>query len=352
MYSEEVQLTVDNILHIVFAAKKYFIGGLVDEAEQFLEDNLSESNVCTVLTNSLYYMDSNLSTKCLCYIAKRVEAVFNSEDFLSLSQEGLCAILQYNDIKLKSELNIFEHCLKWATFQIGRESKDVDKLRTTLGECVHQIRFHLMTSKEIAENVTQSGVLRSDELLALFCHLAAGNQEASLEKFGFNIQSRNKHLSDFTQWMRFGSTEHEDVRWHYDGELDCISFKTNQNILVHGICIYGGYFKGDIHTVSIKLFDAGSQECQQVNKAEFVSNGTDEPVAVFFDKAVSLQADLWHGVALMMNGPDTFFGESGNRVVMVDGIELTFADHPDDVNGTDVYSGQIPMIIFTAAENT
>jgi hypothetical protein len=272
-----------------------------------------------------------------------------SEDFLNLNQDALFTILQNDDIRLKTEAEVFHCCINWAKHQHLNESREGDMLRDIMGKCLFQIRFITMSSKEFAECVGRSSVLSSEEKVVIFCHIATGKEKENLQKMGFNVSHRNKRLNDFPMWLRFHDCGRDDVRWHYEGELDAIAFKTDQDVIVHGVCVYGGYFKGDTHTAEIKVYDAVLEKWVAHKCKDLVSDGTDSLISVFFDEPVKLQEHFWHAVALKMCGPDTFFGEMGSDHDTVDGVYIEFSDHVDDVNGTDVYNGQIPMIILTKA---
>ena len=151
--------------------------------------------------------------------------------------------------------------------------------------------------------------------MALFCYIATGDDRSNLEKMGFNVSYRNKRLNDFPMWLRFRDCGRDDVRWHYEGELDAIAFKTDKEVLIHGLCVYGGYFKGDQHTAEIKLYDAVSEKWLAHKSKDLVSDGTDSLIPVFFDEPVKLQSDQWHAVALKMSGPDTSSSVSSGQIM-------------------------------------
>ena len=49
MYYEEAKLSGENILTVLYCAKKYMVSGLKDLCSEFLEEQLDHSNVCFIL---------------------------------------------------------------------------------------------------------------------------------------------------------------------------------------------------------------------------------------------------------------------------------------------------------------
>ena len=49
MYCGEVELSGDNVLCVLYSAKKYMLPGLEKKCQEFLDNRLDVSNVCAVL---------------------------------------------------------------------------------------------------------------------------------------------------------------------------------------------------------------------------------------------------------------------------------------------------------------
>ncbi len=49
MYYEHMELNGDNVLGVLYAAKKYMLPALERECKEFLDKELEPGNVCTVL---------------------------------------------------------------------------------------------------------------------------------------------------------------------------------------------------------------------------------------------------------------------------------------------------------------
>ena len=53
IYTDDVIITKNNALHLMYAAKKYIILALEQKCTAFINSNLITDNVCTILTQSM-----------------------------------------------------------------------------------------------------------------------------------------------------------------------------------------------------------------------------------------------------------------------------------------------------------
>jgi hypothetical protein len=66
-----------------------------------------------------------------------------------------------------------------------------------------------------------------------------------------------------------------------------------------------------------------------------------------FDKPLPMNKNTRYTIKLKMAGPNTFTGESYERVVLLNELSVTFLDSSlPSPNGTDGAHGQIPEIII------
>ena len=78
MYSNKAALSGHNVLQVMYAAKKYLLEGLVQQCSNFLEDEISKDNVCTVLKHCLFYDETILADKCVAFVADDPKVIFES----------------------------------------------------------------------------------------------------------------------------------------------------------------------------------------------------------------------------------------------------------------------------------
>ena len=63
MYTDDVNVTKDNALFLMYTAKKYILPGLVNTCTTYLENNINENTVSTILTHSIQFCRENLTKR-------------------------------------------------------------------------------------------------------------------------------------------------------------------------------------------------------------------------------------------------------------------------------------------------
>ncbi|RGB37372.1 hypothetical protein C1646_53433 [Rhizophagus diaphanus] len=116
---------------------------------------------------------SELQKYCVDLISKEPDKIFKSPDFSSIPEKLLITIIQ-NDNPQTSEVQIWEHVLKWGFAQnpelpseITNFSKDdFNTLKNTLQQCIPFIKFYNLTSKEFVDKVFPYREILPGELCA------------------------------------------------------------------------------------------------------------------------------------------------------------------------------------------
>src|SRR5437016_7318826 len=93
-------------------------------------------------------------------MTKEPDKLFKSPNFSSIPEKLLVSIIQNDNLQI-SEIQIWEHVLKWGLAQnpelpsdLTNYSKDNFKtLKNTLQQCIPFIRFYNLTSKEFMDKV-------------------------------------------------------------------------------------------------------------------------------------------------------------------------------------------------------
>ena len=65
MYYDKAHITPNNVLYITYATKKYMLPALTSLCVQYLEQDLSPSNVCLILEHSIFFSEDDLIRKAL-----------------------------------------------------------------------------------------------------------------------------------------------------------------------------------------------------------------------------------------------------------------------------------------------
>jgi hypothetical protein len=129
---------------------------LIENRKNWMEQNFGLIYKTSFENNSF----SNLQNFCTELISKEPKTVFNSIDFISLSEKSLISLIKHDDFQM-NVIEIWEHVLKWGIAQnpelpsdpSSYSKEDFNTLRDTLQQCIPFIRFYNLTPKEFVDKV-------------------------------------------------------------------------------------------------------------------------------------------------------------------------------------------------------
>ncbi|KAL3099988.1 hypothetical protein niasHS_001914 [Heterodera schachtii] len=169
IYTEDLKgLTAQNLLGVLFAAKKYKIIGLINACVAFPISQFS--NVFKIIAEARV-LDMDFAQCCLQYIDENAHSLFLSENFLQIDNEFLTEILSRDQLKTKGgELEIWQAALRWADAQCRRNGTEcsAEKRRAALGQALFEIRFPLIKKEDFTLIIVPSGVLTSEEVNSVY----------------------------------------------------------------------------------------------------------------------------------------------------------------------------------------
>ena len=111
MYCDEVDLTPDNVLTTLYAAKKYIVPHLAQACVSFLERSLSARNACVLLSQSHLFEEPDLMQRCWEVIDAQAEVALSSDSFLDVDFKTLESILMRETLNVK-EIVLFQAVLR------------------------------------------------------------------------------------------------------------------------------------------------------------------------------------------------------------------------------------------------
>ena len=168
IYTDKIDLSGHNVMHILNAAKKYQLPLLAKLCVNYLDNELTATNACSVLEHSIFFNEQTLKEKCMEKIEEQTEEALSTDNFLSVSKDTVSVILDSDKLSM-DELKLFERSCDWA-----RNNRNGAKsIRDTLGECLFKIRFPVIPMKEFTEGVCSTNILTKDEQLELLKYMAA-----------------------------------------------------------------------------------------------------------------------------------------------------------------------------------
>ena len=187
IYSDEVILNGDNVMQVLYLAKKYMLPSLADKCTEFLRENIDASNVFHVLPYAQKYEAFDLVDHCWEVIDKETGEAVKSDSFVTIEKSMLEEIVERESLNVK-EVELFKAVDCWATNKCEKDglAAEGSVKRRILGErIVKSIRFPLMEEKQFADVVLDSDILTKKESFDLMKYfnsvlkLPVGFSEAS-----------------------------------------------------------------------------------------------------------------------------------------------------------------------------
>jgi hypothetical protein len=169
LYTEECTFTADNVVAIMYLAKKYIIPSLSEICVKFMLENLNPENVLDVLEQATRFDEKKLEKRCWKKIIESSTGrVVASDSFNNISQTTLAILLKRDKLKIP-EVELFQAVLKWIDFQCSRKNLETtgENRRSIIGEAIYDFRFFGMSQIEFIQHVSKSGLFTSGELVAI-----------------------------------------------------------------------------------------------------------------------------------------------------------------------------------------
>ncbi|CAH1785271.1 unnamed protein product [Owenia fusiformis] len=233
IYYGKVNLTPDNVLGILYGAKKYLIPGLVETCREYLDGNLNIENVCTLLDASLRFDEEPLTKKCHELICKDTASVLESEAFVGISKQALGMILDIDTLKIKSEVEVFQAvvCKKQSIATTG------ENIRNILEDIIYKIRIPTFTADELGKHVAPTGILSLQEVNDILIYISTGKLESGEMKF---IKQQRKYTDSYSKDLLVCKRyKDQSTEWKCKGTLyDALKFTTNSDIMLSGLGVF------------------------------------------------------------------------------------------------------------------
>ena len=357
LYSDEVNFNPENVMQVLYLAKKYLVPALVDKCIEYLGPNLDGSNVFSMMDCSRSFDEKKLMEKCWSAVDKFAEDAVKSSSFLTIEKSVLEALVERDTLMIK-EVELFKAVVKWATKECERQELvgDGTVKRRILGErIVKAIRFPIMEQRGFVAVVLDSDILTSKEVYDVMKYHSA--VLTSPVGFPETIRVGNAH-----RFSRFGSVQ--ESGWFYDSDLqDGLVFSVSKSINLYGICLFGS--QNNKYTVDMKISrhphltarDTANSFPDLACKSGIFSSSSINDNAlhydgfiVLFDKPVVIQKGVSHCVRSAISGPPSWCGENGVVSLECSGVTFNFKEATGDKNGTSTRLGQFPQFLFTVVK--
>ena len=334
------------------------VPALAEKCTKYLRDNLTASNVFSILLHAQKFEDKDLEDRCWEVIEKQTEEAVTSDEFVTVERSLVESVVKREVLNVK-EVDLFKAVDRWATKKCERQGipRYGKTKRLILGEeIVKAIRFPLMTEDEFWRTV---GWFHSGE------NILSKDEHDNMRRYYDDeltspLQFSSDERVDFHRCFRFNKVcPSYGTKWSYNGhKTDHLIFSVDRAIELIGVEHFGNFYGH--YSVTIDVMDKTNGGCICSTSGSYSSNlcsGTTRNrhygFDVLFDQPVHLTPNTFYEIASRINGNSSWYGEKGNRSVWHAGVRFTFADRRKfsgySNNGTTAFEGQFPALLFTTA---
>ena len=314
IYSDEVNLNADNVMQVLYLAKKYMLPSLADQCTDFLGKNLDASNVFHVLPEAQTYEEKNLVDKCWEVID---DEAMKSDAFTTIEKSLLEELVERESLNV-TEVELFKAVDCWARRECEKKNLAVEGSvkRKILGErVVANIRFPVMEQKEFAEVVLDCEILTPKEAYDIMKYFngVLPNPVGFLET---KRSGGNSRISMYTV-LGFG----------LEDPADQMTLSVNETIELQAVRLFGS--ENNEYKVSLEVSDVNDHFLASVTDI-FTSMpmrndmGHYHGIRVIFNPSLTLQADTDYFFNATLEGPPTWYGEDGVSHKEHDDLTISF----------------------------
>ncbi|XP_044184855.1 BTB/POZ domain-containing protein 6-like [Acropora millepora] len=342
IYSDEVELTGSNVMHVLYLAKKYLVPSLAEKCVEFLRENLDASNVFTILPHAQKFDDKDLENRCWKVIEMHSEEALASDDFVVIERSLVESVVKREKLNVK-EVELFKAVNRWAEKKIENQgiASDGNAKRAIIGEeIVKEIRFPLMSQTEFVSFVVDSNILNMQEIVSMIKHYS----KVLTSPLPYLQSLRAGVLTRVCRFNRYCSGG-----WGCFDDCDSLVFSVDKDVRLCGVQHFG--CNGCEYTVSLEIKDATSNLSLAKKSGTYCSEKDSDGICygfdVLIDTPVILKSGKRYEIRSMISGPPSWYGVKGQTSVNFEGINLTFSRSASPVYRTSETEGQFPAFLFT-----
>lgn len=261
IYLVKPNLTMDNIEGVINMAQISLSEDIFMECEKFLKNTLEKDTLFYGYQLALQYEIDSVKLLCEEEICVHIEGALKSKSFLQFPYEFLQVILRSDSLACE-EKDIFNACIAWgkaACRRNGLDPKNMEHLRSQLGDSLYQIRFTSMTNEDAAACIgPHPGLFTLDELQEIIC-MIGHNQSFQATKFNwtsrfFNLKW-NKGLP--LECSRFVARDNGKILYNVE-RCEITRFTCNRRIILSGLILE--LASHNSKSIQIKINEINSDE--------------------------------------------------------------------------------------------
>lgn len=176
---------------------------------------------------------------------------------------------------------------------------------------------------------------------------------------GISVNDKLEQLNYLThtflpeEYLSFCRFEDFGGGWGYPPRsVEAIRFSSDSDIILGGVGLYGG--RGE-YSAQLRIFDIGYDGGEMERDGDMLIE-TDiihyecqprQKYQIFLDDPLLIQANRWYVIWASISGPSSDCGSSGQPFICTtDQVMFHFKPSKLSNNGSDVNSGQIPVLFY------
>ncbi|XP_048245042.1 BTB/POZ domain-containing protein 6-like isoform X1 [Haliotis rufescens] len=350
VYTDQATIDAETVTGLKYTSRKYSLDALYKLCETFLEQSLSEDNVCQILEECHCYGELDVEQKVLEILTQGGKEVIQSPGFVKLCSDCMNKFVRSDGLYLKEE-DVFDAVLSW-TKERCREEGWIDtpeNIRRLLGDMRYEIRFTSIPLEYLVKVVGRSGVLTGDERIRIMDRTVDTTVDISPYKHSQRntIGLKRKASCKRVEW--FNAIGFSCNTGKISTEISTVSFSASRSILLLGCPLYGAFTVDAEYTLTIRVYDANNGMIDEpFVKTRMTLQGSKVLNDVLFPRFISLTAGATYTVYVDMKGVSrTATGRERNSTVTEDGVHFTFTDSPMSTTDTSTQRGQIPGLLYS-----
>ena len=341
IYTDEANLKHDNVMQLMYLAKKYMLPSLADRCSACLEKNLDASNVFHVLPDAQKYDEKDLLDRCWKLIEKQTEEAVKSDGFVTIERSVLEELVEKDLLNIK-EVELFKAVDSWAENECERQGIVVEgsTKRRILGErIVKGIRFPLMEEKDFAHVVLDSNILNQRETYDLMKYF----NSVLKTPVRFSRAKRDGKLKIF---CRFRTVTNG---WDYfPDSSNSLCLTADKDIKLHAVRFFGS--EKNEYSVSLTVKNGGDV-LFLIEKEAFMSEvvqseiGDYQGFAVVLEPPILLEANVVYFFIAKITGPPSLYGQGCLSRREHSGVRFVFRNVHN--SSTLIEKGQFSEFLFS-----
>mgnify|MGYP003691555013 CR=1 FL=1 len=336
LYYEYGEVNNTTVFDTLYASEKYSIKDLTIICQSCMESIITEETVCDVMETAWIFSLTDLYSKCLTFINRTqscAKKVFESSAFLNCSRDCLVSLVKTDELPL-DEQTIYKSLIRWAENRCmieGKNTTDSSEIRKVLGNLVFQIRFPLISLDSFSKDVD---IILSEEEKRIISQLIDGK---NIERSPFS------HFKRIHKDHIFRELKHSTkCIWNQLGEIDAISFETNNPFDLDGLVLNGSLETPYTYSVEVKILSSNNTVLSNFQPKTVTESSTQ--FQIYFEKPCPINPNELCTIWVKMKGPPSFQGEYSNQIIHKGNVIRLYNSHLSS-NATDVTHGQIPGFI-------